>query len=334
MFHTVALFFTVIAFFEKPSVNLLDSERTECYNEFGKITEKTALAVGPGPAAAVRNGKRGRAMNDLREIVWRQRGRDPLSSSKHSQDDSVELIQMLSTGGTVLLSDRVEPIRAGTVFLIDGAFVHCTNPEPAEDYERNKCIMSRRFFGELTALLGLDPDEWLQSGGRVFLLSGNETAECDRLFRAASDAAKSANGRALAASAVTQLAALLAGLDRAPEPKRSADENVSRILAFLGENLTRPLTVDEIAAGVSLSKYYLCRLFRAKTGMTVMDYLLLRRLAQAKTLLSATGEPVGAIAAACGFSGASYFSRVFCEREGMPPGKWRKAHRNAGREAL
>ena len=87
------------------------------------------------------------------------------------------------------------------------------------------------------------------------------------------------------------------------------------------------MTIDEIASGVNLSKFYLCRLFREKTGMTLMDYILERRLSMAKVRLADGSGTILEIAADCGFSSGSYFCRVFREKEGMTPREYRKGHR-------
>ena len=58
--------------------------------------------------------------------------------------------------------------------------------------------------------------------------------------------------------------------------------------------------------------------------MTVMEYVLKTRLVMAKELLCKEKTSVTEVAARCGFSGLSYFSRVFKEETGLTPLAYRK----------
>ena len=61
--------------------------------------------------------------------------------------------------------------------------------------------------------------------------------------------------------------------------------------------------------------------------MTVVGYLNSLRCEKAKPLLSEGGESIEEVARAVGFSGATYFARVFKECVGMLPSEYRAAAR-------
>ena len=61
--------------------------------------------------------------------------------------------------------------------------------------------------------------------------------------------------------------------------------------------------------------------------MTVVGYLNSLRCEKAKPLLSEGGESIEEVARAVGFSGATYFARVFKESVGMLPSEYRAAAR-------
>jgi AraC-like DNA-binding protein len=58
-------------------------------------------------------------------------------------------------------------------------------------------------------------------------------------------------------------------------------------------------------------------------GLTVMDYILETRLAMAKEILKEGSVSVTEVGSTCGFSRPAYFSRVFKERVGVSPKKFR-----------
>ena len=60
-----------------------------------------------------------------------------------------------------------------------------------------------------------------------------------------------------------------------------------------------------------MSVAYLCRIFKAYTGKTVIGYLVERRIQAAIWKLREGDEKVISIALACGFNDLAYFNRTF-----------------------
>src|SRR6266498_1072378 len=74
---------------------------------------------------------------------------------------------------------------------------------------------------------------------------------------------------------------------------------------------TRPLSLDDLAAGACISTGYLSRLFRHHFGIGPVAAFELLRLAQAATLLVRSNLSVAAVAHDCGFANPYHFSRRF-----------------------
>lgn len=102
---------------------------------------------------------------------------------------------------------------------------------------------------------------------------------------------------------------------------------VKRALGTLHSEYASPLTLDTLAERAGISKYYLAREFRRLTGMTVITYLNSLRCDKAKPLLLEGALSIEGVGLAVGFSGASYFSRVFRGCEGMLPSEYRRRFR-------
>ena len=107
------------------------------------------------------------------------------------------------------------------------------------------------------------------------------------------------------------------------EPKHPT---VERITAWVDQRLTDELSLADMAAHFRMSRYYLCHLFKEKTGITILEYRNERRLTLAKQKLIAGEEKVTDIALSCGFGSASYFNEIFSKSEGMTPSAYRKLH--------
>lgn len=78
---------------------------------------------------------------------------------------------------------------------------------------------------------------------------------------------------------------------------------------------------------VNISKYYFCRQFKERTGLTIMNYVLKTRIILAKNELKKTELSISEISQKYGFSSVSYFCRVFKEEERCSPLQYRKRNR-------
>ena len=77
-----------------------------------------------------------------------------------------------------------------------------------------------------------------------------------------------------------------------------------------------------------LSVKIICQKYLKKeTGFSISDYLLMRRMALAKTLLIETAKPVGEIALEAGYSNSAYFIKMFKREVGKTPNEYRKEMR-------
>lgn len=93
------------------------------------------------------------------------------------------------------------------------------------------------------------------------------------------------------------------------------------VLAHFHQNVNR----DQMAETVHLSPGYFSNLFRAETGMSFSDYLIMVRIENAKALLRRFELSVEAISKKCGFNSLAHFSRTFKDRCGVSPLKYRKS---------
>jgi transcriptional regulator GlxA family with amidase domain len=90
-------------------------------------------------------------------------------------------------------------------------------------------------------------------------------------------------------------------------------------LLLMEANIEDPLTTDDIAGLVGVSRRQLERLFRQYLGSMPSKYYLGLRLSKARTQLQRTSKSVVQISLACGFSSAAHFSNAYRERFGVTP---------------
>jgi len=101
---------------------------------------------------------------------------------------------------------------------------------------------------------------------------------------------------------------------------------LERVLALVEERLTEALPVSQLADAVHLSPFHFSRMFRVSTGRSPHEWIMLKRMARAKSLLACTRMPLPDVAKASGYRTHSHFSGMFHAVVGMTPGQYRARH--------
>jgi len=107
--------------------------------------------------------------------------------------------------------------------------------------------------------------------------------------------------------------------------KRSSDSSlVQRLILYILQNYTQPITLDSIAQSLGYSKYYISREIRKLFGCNLCTLIHSYRLSMAQNLLLSGNLPISQIAADCGFQNQSAFNRLFLRHTGTTPSRYRK----------
>lgn len=119
-----------------------------------------------------------------------------------------------------------------------------------------------------------------------------------------------------------QLLALLYGKNGDLQAARYP-QLVTDALQYMQQQLAHIYGVEDVATALGVSKAHLIRVFSACMGHTVGKHLTMLRIAHAKQLLASESLPLEVLAAASGFSSASYFCKVFRAETGLTPNEFR-----------
>ncbi|WP_427895680.1 helix-turn-helix domain-containing protein [Kribbella sp. GL6] len=99
---------------------------------------------------------------------------------------------------------------------------------------------------------------------------------------------------------------------------------VEAMQRHLRDNLSRPITVRDVAAAAHLSERHAERLFAQQTGDSIMSTLWRLRLELAGQLLLDHTLSITDVARACGYSDVRPFSTAFKRKYGRTPGEHRR----------
>ena len=149
------------------------------------------------------------------------------------------------------------------------------------------------------------------------------------LAQAAALAADPSPAAALALKAL--LLQFVAGLYRGGLVARRAGADgadpLRRIAGYLQQHCAEPLTLERMGAEFHMSPKYFSAWFQKHFARTFSDYLTAVRIERAKTLLQQTDAGIEWVSQQAGFSGSSYFIRVFRRAAGCTPGQYRRQYR-------
>ena len=93
---------------------------------------------------------------------------------------------------------------------------------------------------------------------------------------------------------------------------------------YISTNYSYPITVEDVASYVGISRSYLFRSFQAIQNQSPKEYLIEYRLKRARHLLRETSLSIASIAYSVGFENNLYFSKAFKSKMKMAPSEYRK----------
>ena len=240
--------------------------------------------------------------------------------------NNYELLLVLRGAGQFTVEDAQYPLRENTLMLFCPQEYHYVKLNLDEPYERYVINFDATVPVDAAARLSLLNPAKVDSRGVYFsspaliqriiplfqMLDG-----IDELSSEGSTAREEAALRAL----VTQILLLLSTQD-AQEQAASTNRLVSRVIEYINSHLSESISLDGLAQEFFISKFHLCRTFKQNTGMPLMTYLSVKRIALAQQLLD-SGASATEAAMRAGFIDYSSFYRAYRRQTGHSP-KWQK----------
>ena len=95
---------------------------------------------------------------------------------------------------------------------------------------------------------------------------------------------------------------------------------VNQITKYMEEHYQEKISLDQIAANIYLSSFYISKLFKSETGDTPINYLISLRMNKARQLLDEKPDcSIQTVASAVGYEDAYHFSKLFKKYYGLSP---------------
>ena len=107
----------------------------------------------------------------------------------------------------------------------------------------------------------------------------------------------------------------------------SSQDNLTGVMHYIDQNYMRPCKLSDLAKIALLSPSYLSAQFKIRFGVSISDYIHMKRMENACSLMKTTDDSILAIMREVGYNDPKNFYRIFKSHTGMTPGDYRESCR-------
>ena len=261
-----------------------------------------------------------------RGIEYEYRYDAPTSKACVNSSDEFEIVYVLQGSGKYVVENREYDLSPRTAFFTLPSEFHGMLQDSPSNVERFRVRFSRGSVSDDALdmlLLRFDEraDRAISSNSSELSLILASAFERFEIADSLDDKAKGVYLRAL----LEEIAVLLSS--SVPKPiSTKEDELGEKVLRYLNGNINKNISLDKLAGRFFVSKYYLCRAFKQRTGVSVHNYINYKRIMHAKELIE-SGETASRAADSVGFGDYSAFYRAYVRILGKAPGSNKRERR-------
>ena len=126
----------------------------------------------------------------------------------------------------------------------------------------------------------------------------------------------------------SSIAALVSAANKMLKSENIVEGREERIVDIMNyiQNHYADVTLDVLADQFNLSKPYLSKYIKEKSGMTFQDAVKKARMKKARTMLKETNQTVESIADDVGYENVEHFNRLFKKAYEMTPVQFRRKY--------
>ena len=245
---------------------------------------------------------------------------------RHTNSCHAEIeFQFICSGdGKYFIRDQVYEFTRNSVLLIHKNEIHSRLPGSCQSVKRINLTIGPKYVRKSPFVREIEKS--LTAFHHIVL--SEKQAIVDRMLLAeivGECADKEANWEGVVSANINKVLISLLRASAQSVPRSSNPGSViPRVIEHLDQCFTSRVTLDELAERFCLSKFWLSRLFKAETGTSIQDYIILKRIVLAMILLETTDMKVAAIASNVGFDDLSTFNRDFKLHTVLTPSEYRK----------
>lgn len=118
---------------------------------------------------------------------------------------------------------------------------------------------------------------------------------------------------------ITHIIRRTTSLNFIEESQEKLNLECMKIKNYIDSHYAQNITLDFLSDLSYMNKFHLVHTFTKQIGVSPINYVITRRIQEAKNLLSTTSYSIRDIASIVGFTNSSYFSQMFKKLSGISP---------------
>lgn len=254
--------------------------------------------------------------------------------------DGYEVLMMKRGNVGMQIEDRTITLQPGDIVLIPPYVFHFACQQSSDTYCRvvlnmketviQSLIARDESYRHITDVFYQTPDYHIHVNGSTF----RQLIDIACALEAASGSKADAYGANILSKSLLSIILVILNRQAAssvapilPQTQApSMPKVVTDVIHYVDQNLAGDLSVSGIAESVHLNSVYLTRLFRQYSGLSLQQYIIEKRLAEAKRMLR-NGQSPTDVCYACGFNNYSNFSRTFTNHVKISPRQYQENSR-------
>lgn len=248
--------------------------------------------------------------------------------------DAYEILYLVSGDLYYFIEGNTYHVVSGGLILINMNGIHRLVNVNGTMYERVTLLFKKEFLRDFfTENIDFDPFSCFHSSSNVIKLSAYDQLFVENLFN---KMIHEETGKLLGSNCYLRviLMELLIYIQRKMTidqgdhlvESNQTHKKISKIIPFINENFSNPLSLEYISEKFSISPSHLSRTFKSTTGFTFVEYVNNIRVKAACTLLKDSRLSISEVADRVGFDNLTHFGRVFKSMIGVSPMKFRKVN--------
>lgn len=236
----------------------------------------------------------------------------------HNHHGTYEIFIFLKGDAEYIVEGSVYPLKKYDTLLFNPNEFHHLVHHSAHEYERTVLHINNSFFTKYNcdSLRHMFDSRKPGTGNLIPAEFIIENGVPD-IIRRAELYSKDKNNDIVMRSVVLELMHVL-NKYRFPAHIPSDNTKITPIIMYINDNITSPLSIDNIAEVFFLNKYHLCRIFKKYTGLTINKYITHKRIAIVKNLYM-EGYTLSEASTAAGFGNYSNFYKMYVKETGKSP---------------
>ncbi len=234
--------------------------------------------------------------------------------------------------GSIIIDDIEYPLRNGNIVLIEPFAPHIVTMRKGVDYERYSLNFDLNFLmsictsqSNIYSIFSKQNPEY-----PIFLASEEAGSNLLALTKRFADPGIRVGLDVFRSAIIQEVLVFLYNIcynDNSTQNLKDKTywEIVSAVVQYVNEHIGENLSLEVFSKLVNYSPYYVSRVFRKQTGITLSQYIITKRIDLAKTQLSSNEKPITEISRDLGFENYNHFYRTFLHYTGQSPSDYRKA---------